>query len=131
MIAVPRRITANQIEVFFFLTRQLSFLSQNKVTIVRYAVETLAFADPIASWVGSSIKSPKINSGTSMAGSVACFGSAWIVGYLMLDNSIHKTTQITIGALACTIAEGLPLGDDNLNVPIITSLAVQHIGKLL
>jgi dolichol kinase len=95
-------------------------------TINRYAVECLAFADPIASWVGSSIQSPKLNSGTSVSGSAACFATAWILGYMMLDGDFHT---ITIGAMACTVAEGFPYFDDNLNIPILTALVVERLAK--
>lgn len=105
-------------------------------TVSRYAVECLAIADPMASWVGTVVPSPRINGRTSVSGSVACFVTAWGVGYVMLmdddddDDDPHKHHHhkhlwtITVGAAACAIAEALPLGNDNLNIPLLTALAV-------
>ena len=95
-------------------------------TIVRYAVECLALADPMASYVGSTMPSKKINSGSSITGCAACFGTAWMVGQWMLpDPSYHR---LLVGALACTIAEASTFGNDNLNIPILTALAVKYLG---
>ncbi len=94
--------------------------------IVRYAVECLALADPMASWIGSTIRSPKINRGSSFSGCLACFATAWGVGIVMLSNPSNHT--LFIGALACTLAEASPYGNDNLNIPILTALAVHHYG---
>ena len=33
---------------------------------------------------------------------------------------------LVAGALACTIAEGLPFGNDNLNIPVITAFVVDR-----
>ena len=101
-------------------------------TIPRYAVECLALADPMASWIGSSVKSPKINAGTSLSGCIACFVTAMGVGYCMLDldpkNNNNNMQSLVLGALACTVAEGLPFGNDNLNIPILTALVVDKLG---
>jgi dolichol kinase len=34
--------------------------------------------------------------------------------------------RITLGALACCVAEALPFGNDNLLIPIITAAAVHQ-----
>jgi len=47
-------------------------------------------------------------------------------------NSSSKPFTITtlfIGATVCTIAEGLPFGNDNLNIPVITAFVVENFGK--
>ena len=93
--------------------------------IVRYAVECLALADPMASWIGSTIRSPKINNGSSVSGCVACFATAWMVGTVMLQYPSNGT--LLLGALACTLAEASPYGNDNLNIPIVTALAVHYL----
>ena len=94
--------------------------------IVRYAVECLALADPMASYVGSTIRSKKINSGSSITGCAACFGTAWMVGRWMLPNPSFQ--RLLVGALACTIAEASTFGNDNLNIPVLTALAVKYWG---
>jgi dolichol kinase len=112
---------------FYFLLGTAATLALvADLATARYAVECLAFADPIASWIGSSIRSPNLNSGTSVSGSAACFGTAWIIGWAMLDADFRT---ITIGAMACTVAEGVPYGDDNLNIPIVTALVIERLAK--
>ena len=95
-------------------------------TIIRYAVECLALADPMASWIGSTIRSPKVNAGSTVSGCVACFLTAIMVGKFMLSSPTNYT--LSIGALACTIAEVSPYGNDNLSIPILTALVVYHWG---
>jgi dolichol kinase len=89
----------------------------------------LALADPVASWIGSTISSPKLNKGTSVSGCIACFVTAFVVGWFMLNDSHRDVITISIGALTCTVAEGLPFGNDNLSIPIMTALAVDRLGK--
>jgi len=130
-------------------------LITDNIMIVRYSVECLALADPMASWIGSSIQSPKFTINTSqqegrtttrtssLSGCVACFVTAWIVGWWMLllrnaadDNFIappggDQFTVITLflGAAACTIAEVFPYGNDNLNIPVMTAFVVEFFGR--
>jgi dolichol kinase len=120
---------------YFLLGTVVTIVIVNDWMIARYAVECLAFADPMASWIGSTVPSMKITKGTSVSGCFACFITAWIVGWFMLGNDDGETvgakkiyTTISIGALACTVAEGLPVGNDNLNIPVFTALAVQLLG---
>lgn len=133
--------------LYFVCGTLLTLVFIDDMTIVRYAIECLSIADPIASWIGSTIVSPKLNKGTTLAGCIGCFLSSWVVGYMMLDESIllkssidgsNPTTNndnnsllfaITIGAMACTIAEGLPFGNDNLNIPLLTAFAVNKLGR--
>jgi len=130
-------------------------LITDNIMIVRYSVECLALADPMASWIGSMIPSPKFTINTSqqegrtttrtssLSGCVACFVTAWIVGWWMLllrnaadDNFIappggDQFTVITLflGAAACTIAEVFPYGNDNLNIPVMTAFVVEFFGR--
>ena len=50
----------------------------------------------------------------------------------MLDldpkNNNNNMQSLVLGALACTVAEGLPFGNDNLNIPILTALVVDKLG---
>jgi dolichol kinase len=110
---------------YFLLGTALAVLLSNDINTARYSVECLAIADPVASWIGSTISSPKINSQSSVSGCAACFVAAWCVGYLMLGTD---TYTISVGALVCTIAEGMPYGNDNLNIPVLTALAVEKFG---
>jgi dolichol kinase len=109
---------------YFLLGTAITVSMVDGWMIPRYAVECLALADPVASWIGSSILSPKINAGTSLSGAIACFVTAMGVGWCMLEEPYNNMLTLMIGALACTIAEGLPFGNDNLNIPILTALAI-------
>ena len=121
---------------FYFLVGTalvVSGLVTSEMEIARYAVECLALADPMASWVGSTISSPKFTIATSgggtrtssLAGCLACFGTALGVGYWMLEGA--NVAVLAAGAAACTIAEGLPFGNDNLNIPVITAFVVDQM----
>mmetsp|Transcript_7803 Transcript_7803/g.16755 ORF Transcript_7803/g.16755 Transcript_7803/m.16755 type:complete len:269 (+) Transcript_7803:85-891(+) len=148
---------------FYFLIGTaitVSGLVTEDIRIARYSVECLALADPMASWIGSTIPSPKLytvstdrKGGTrtsSLSGCLACFGTALVVGWWMLvlsdtttttqsdnDTSINETNStfkftfstLVAGALACTIAEGLPFGNDNLNIPVITAFVVDQFAS--
>lgn len=112
---------------YFLLGTGLTILIASDMDIVRYAVESLAIADPMASFVGSTIPSPKVCPGSSMSGCIACFGTAWIVGIVMLPMVSQST--LLIGALACTIAEASPYGNDNMNIPLFTAIMVDQFGS--
>jgi dolichol kinase len=113
---------------YFLLGTTLSLLiATDDLDIARYAVECLAIADPMASFVGSTIPSPKLCPGSSMSGCIACFGTAWIVGVVMLPMVSHST--LLIGALACTIAEASPYGNDNMNIPLLTAIVMNQFGS--
>lgn len=114
---------------YFLLGTAVTVWMADGWDVPRYAVECLALADPVASWIGSTVPSPKINRSTSVSGCVACFSTAFAVGWLMLDDGHNDINTIAIGALACTIAEGLPFGNDNLNIPILTAFAVDKLGR--
>ncbi len=120
---------------FYFLvgtTVVVSGLVTNNMDIARYAVESLALADPMASFVGSTIASPKFTMKTadggtrtsSLSGCLACFATALGVGFWMLK---AETSTLIAGAMACTIAEGLPFGNDNLNIPVVTAFVVDQL----
>lgn len=120
---------------FYFLlgTAVAAFWTgEGQLQVARYAVECLALADPMASYVGSTIPSLRICPGSSLSGCIACFVTAWSVGYLMLvHGKEHPPTAflLSIGALTCTIAEAIPYGNDNLNIPIATTWVVLQLYK--
>ena len=127
--------------VYFLVGTTLSAIltGEDKLYIARYAVECLAIADPIASYIGATISSPQLCKGSSLSGCIACFLTSFCVGFIMLGytNSDGNTTGgeassssstswfvLVLGALACTISEAIPFGNDNLNIPIATTLTV-------
>ena len=109
------------------------------IDVGRYAILCLSYADPMAAWVGSSISSPRIGGGgvstnATVAGCGAAFVTALILGVGMLGGAgsqnglvLPVVVESVIGALACTLAESAPLGNDNLLIPIGTALAVQLV----
>lgn len=121
---------------FYFLLGTTVVVILFPMQLARYAVECLSLADPVAAWVGKSVRSLKINESSSLAGSIACFVIAWSVGWMLLppddygetnsDDNPHSLllVPITVGALACCITEACPYGNDNLLIPIITATAV-------
>jgi dolichol kinase len=123
---------------FYFLVGTTIATILFPLHIAQYSVECLAFADPMAAYIGQTISSPKIYSGSnaSFSGTIACFATAWVIGYIMLldnnnndkdDNGVTFTT-ITLGALICCFAEAIPIfGNDNLQIPILTGLVVTFI----
>ena len=121
---------------FYFLVGTaivVSGLVTNDMGTARYAVECLALADPMASYVGSTIPSPKFTltkadgetRTSSLSGCMSCFVIALGVGWWMLGG--ENVTTLVAGAVACTIAEGLPFGNDNLNIPVITAFVVDQL----
>ena len=110
---------------FYFLigtTISALLTTEDKLYIARYAVECLAVADPIASYVGSKISSPQLCQGSTLSGCVACFITSLCVGYVMLLGC--SWSVLILGAVACTISEAIPFGNDNLNIPIATTVTV-------
>lgn len=69
-------------------------------------------------------------SNATLYGSISCFISSLIIGYIMLLQKQHNTIImfliITIGALTCTLCEAFPIlyHNDNITIPIITSFVV-------
>lgn len=105
---------------FFFLLGTALTALIFPIRAARYAVECLAVVDPVAAWIGQSIKSPRINSRSSLAGSAACFVTAGIIGHLYS----LPLACIAAGATACCLAEASPIGNDDIVIPIASALAV-------
>lgn len=124
---------------FYFLVGTCITLLLVPLPIARYAVACLSWADPMAAWVGRTIQTPMWTASASVAGSVACFGTAWTMGYTYLtllddENSTPISFwTISVGAFICTIAEanGVWLFNDNLSIPIATALAVHTHQKIV
>jgi hypothetical protein len=66
---------------------------------------------------------------------IVYFATVWIVGRIMIKKDVDDGSRddvaaadmrrVTLGALACCVAEALPFGNDNLLIPLITAAAVQ------
>jgi dolichol kinase len=119
---------------FYFLIGTIIAALLLPMQTARYAVECLSLADPRAAWVGQSVSSPRIHKSASVAGCLACFVTAWFVGWLLLrpeEGAKYESSiffwKITAGALACCIAEALPFGNDNVAIPILTGMAVEMV----
>jgi dolichol kinase len=122
------------------------------IRIARYSVLCLSLADPMAAYIGQSIPSYRLDqmqqylhhrlrivTNATLSGCIACFITAWMIGYVLLvvPNETATATKyenpiitITAGALACCIAEAIPFirgGNDNLQIPIFTALIVTMV----
>lgn len=97
--------------------------------VANYAVLCLSLADPVAAFVGQSVRSPKITESASAAGCAACFATAWTIGYVTLRQEDYSLWSISRGALFCTIAEASSsIGiNDNISMPLVTALAIEGI----
>lgn len=104
----------------------MAIATVDDLTICRYATECSALADPMASWIGSTIPSFKVNARSSLAGCVACFITAFGVGAIMLPTETALST-LCLGAFACTLAEASSIGNDNVNVPIVVAWTVYSL----
>lgn len=95
-----------------------------EIEIGRYAVLALSYADPMAAYIGMTVRSPRIIASASLAGSLACFSTAYLLGYYMLNGDV---TQAFVGALVCTLSEAIPLGNDNLLIPVATAASIRWV----
>jgi dolichol kinase len=109
---------------FWFLVGTWITATCFDTSIGRYAVLCLSYADPVAAWVGLSLPSPRVVGTATVSGCSACFLTALLIGWYMLESD-KAVVEIGVGALACTVAESFPMGNDNLLIPIVTALAVQ------
>ena len=124
----PEELEAGRLPgAFYFLVGTAMTSLWFDLPTARYAVECLALADPMAAFVGRSVPSPKLHPSASIAGCLACFSTAWLIGFMMLSDA--TPFHISAGALACTFAEILPLGNDNLTIPLLTATALRWSQK--
>ncbi len=111
-------------------------------TILITAMLVMTFGDPIASWVGESVKKPKmfkvLSDNKSVQGSSAMFIVSFIVatiGMLMLNKMYNTPIPIStaiifgvITALFATVAETIShKGTDNLTVPLGAGLILDFL----
>jgi dolichol kinase len=126
----PNEKEAGQLPgAFYFVLGTALTATLFPINTARYALECLSIADPVAAWVGRSVPSYRIHPSASLAGSLACFVTAWLIGYLYLATGSVTAGEaplgiITWGALACCVSEASPVGNDNLLIPIATAAAV-------
>ena len=122
----PEELEAGSLPgAFFFLIGTFLTSTMFELPVARYAVECLAIADPMAAFVGKLVPSPMIHSSASMSGCLACFMTAFLIGYLMIPET--NMFHLAVGALGCTLAEALPFGNDNMTIPIVSALALTWI----
>jgi dolichol kinase len=116
---------------FYFLLGTALSVAFFPIEIARYAILCLSWADPLAAWVGQTFSILRIHSSASVGGCLGCFATACLIGYISLDEIQQEESifwrSVLWGALACTVAEAFPLGNDNLLIPIITGAAVQMV----
>ena len=115
---------------FYFIIGTVLVWSFFSLRVANYALLCLSLADPIAAYVGQSIRSPRLTLSASVAGSVACFATAWIIGWLTLGQDGYSMWSILRGAVLCTVAEAIALPggiNDNLTIPLFTAFAIEGI----
>jgi diacylglycerol kinase (CTP) len=109
---------------FYFLLGTALVAGLFPINVARYSVLCLSYADPMAAWMGTTLfPSYKIHASATISGCLACFLTSHLVGQIMLSS--HTTATLIVGAIVCTIVEALPVGNDNLTIPLATSAAVQ------
>jgi dolichol kinase len=90
--------------------------------IASAALAFLAIGDTMAALVGRSIGKIKIFGEKSVAGTLACFISCFLIGWLMPE--IPMLPAI-LGALTATLVEVIPIPlDDNIRIPISAAMVM-------
>jgi dolichol kinase len=115
---------------FYFIVGTVAVWTLFSMDVSNYALLCLSLADPIAAVVGQSIRSPKLTLSSSVAGSFACFVTAWIIGVATLGQEGYSMWTILRGAVVCTVAEAISLPgglNDNLLIPVLTGFAINGI----
>ena len=118
---------------FWFVLGTSCTLACTSYPTAQYALAVLSVADPAAAWVGQSIPSPRLAPSASLAGCLACFASALLVGHLLLPQSgpfvmvLRRTPRLLASALACTVAEALGGRYDNWIIPLATGFVYEHV----
>jgi dolichol kinase len=110
---------------FYFLLGTAATAYLVPIDTARFALQCLSTVDPVASFFGRNVRSARINKTSTVAGSIAGFVTASLIGFFYLKQaSIYK---IITGALACCIIEASPYGNDNFFIPVVTGLVVEHL----
>ena len=97
--------------------------------VVSISLLFLAFADPIASYVGIKYGKDKIFGHKSFQGFAAAFFVCTVVCFLFLNyGGVHEHLWIAslLAGLVGALAELIPLGklDDNFSMPVLSSLGL-------
>ena len=129
-VAGSRRRRGQLPGAFYFLLGTTLTVSLFPLPVARYAVLCLSWADPMAAWVGQSRHwyLAKIHASASVGGCLGCFVTAVVIGYVCLiirEEEGESWMSVLAGALACTLAEASPVGNDNLLIPLATAVAIQ------
>ncbi len=101
--------------------------------IVAITLLFLAFADPIASWVGIKYGKDKIFGHKSIQGFMAAFAVCVVVSLAYLTSTSmlldHLWIVSILGGLVGALAELIPIGklDDNLSLPILSCIGLSLI----
>ena len=120
----PQETSGKQLSgAFYFLlgTGVTAYLFP--VDTARFALQCLSTVDPVAGFVGRSVPSRNINASTTLAGTMAGWCTACVIGYIYLQPDWSK---ILLGATTCCIVEASPSGNDNLWIPVITSIVMER-----
>ena len=115
---------------FYFIIGTVAVWSFFSLDVANYSLLCLSVADPIAASVGQSIRSPRLTQSSSVAGSFACFATAWVIGLVTLGQEGYTMWSILRGAVVCTVAEAIALPgglNDNLLIPVLTGFAIKGI----
>lgn len=109
--------------VYFLIGITVTLMLNNDRTIVYISIFNQTFCDPIASIIGILIGGPKISAGKSWSGSISSSLAGGLI--VMIYNTINHTHfSIILGAMIAFCAEvvTIPKIDDNLSIPLITTL---------
>lgn len=98
--------------------------------IVLLTLLYLAFADPIASYVGIKYGKDKLFKNKSLQGSAAAFFVCIILTYLFLQSKAIAMDRLIVmsilGGLIGSAAEAIPIGnlDDNFSIPVFSAIGL-------
>jgi dolichol kinase len=106
---------------FYFLAGTFVAILLFPMDTARFGVECLSWADPMASLVGSNVKSFQLHDSASLAGSVASFITALGVGWCFMANDKEKMIPLLCSAVACSLTEAFSFNYDNLLIPVATA----------
>lgn len=111
---------------YFMIAALISVLIFQKLIAIS-ALLFLVIGDMAAAVFGKKYGKPRYW-GKSIEGSLACFLSCLIIGYIILKSEEGANQLVWAGALAAVIAEAVPAPmDDNMRVPIISGMIMQIV----
>lgn len=119
-IAGTTYLLAGVFVVYLFAPREIMLLT----------LLYLAFADPIASYVGIKFGKTKIFNGKSLQGSSAAFFVCAAMTFIVLSFQNlfvdHIWLLSVLGGLLGSAAEAIPIGklDDNFSIPVVSAIGL-------